>query len=298
MERFTHSICPICGSHELQLDLHLKDHSISGEEFDIFSCGNCGFRFTQNAPSEQEIAPYYQSEDYISHSNTKKGFVNRAYHIVRNIMLGRKHKLVKRLTQGKRLLDMGCGTGYFLNYMKENGYNVKGVEIDEGARNFGQQQFGVDIVAPDEMMTGSTDEVFDVITLWHVLEHIYELDAYVTRLKELLHDDGHLIIAVPNRSSVDASHYGPFWAAYDVPIHLWHFTPDTLTRLAEKHGLELIEINSLPFDPFYISMLSSKYRGDGLSLMKGAWIGFKSFLKGSANPKKASSPVYVLKKAA
>ncbi len=296
MERFTHSHCPICNSEDIKLEFGLKDHSISKEDFELFRCGQCTFLFTQNAPAATEIAAYYKSEDYISHSNTKKGFVNRAYHIVRNIMLGKKHRLITGLKTGNRLLDMGCGTGYFAHFMKERGFEVKGVEIDHDAREFGKTTFGLDIVAPDEMMTGEVTDKYDVITLWHVLEHIYDLDEYMKRLYDLLDDNGYLIIAVPNSNSYDAKHYQSFWAAYDVPIHLWHFTPDTLNRLAEKHKFKQERLESLPFDPFYISMLSAKYKKTPMSILQGGIIGFISFLKGSMNSRNASSPIYVFKK--
>ncbi|MBO6518356.1 MAG: class I SAM-dependent methyltransferase [Bacteroidia bacterium] len=296
MALFTHTVCPLCGGNHLQREMKVTDHSNSKEDFELYRCSTCSFLFTQNAPAAEEIGPYYQSENYISHSDTKEGFVNKAYHMVRDFMLGRKYTLVKKLSTGKRLLDMGCGTGYFPNYMKNKGFDVKGVEIDSGARKFGIEKFGLDIVPPETVLNQSYAETYDVITLWHVLEHIYDLDGYMQRLKSLLDDKGYLVIAVPNSDSLDAKQYKSYWAAYDVPIHLWHFTPKTLTQLAEKHGFEVTDISSLPFDPFYISMLSSKYKKSALSVIRGAFVGGLSFLNALVNTKKASSPIYILKK--
>lgn len=296
MERFNHTFCPICESDQISLEIKLTDHSISKENFELYRCGSCSFLFTQNAPAMSEIGPYYQSEDYISHSNTKEGFVNKAYHVVRDIMLGRKHNLIASLSNGKKLLDMGCGTGYFPNYMKQKGYEVTGAEIDPGAREFGKSTFGLNIVSPEEILDVSVTEKFDFITLWHVLEHIYDLDGYMKRLHDLLDENGHLLIAVPNSDSYDCKHYKEYWAAYDVPIHLWHFTPKTLGKLAEKHNFSVVKTKKLPFDPFYNSMLSAKYKKSAMPVLQGGFIGFISFLNGLFNTQKASSPIYILKK--
>ena len=289
--------CPLCGSHDIEKALATRDHSISGEAFDLCDCHGCGLRFTQNVPAPEQIGRYYQSENYISHSDTKKGLINRLYHAARDYMLRNKQKLVQSLSKQQRLLDVGCGTGYFMNHMRGQGYEVLGVEVDEGARNFGIQQFGLDVRPPAELEAGTLPGKFGVISMWHVLEHVYDPKLYLRRLHELLEADGVLMIAVPNYTSKDGQKYAAHWAAYDVPRHLWHFSPRTLTNLAKEMGFQVVGKKGMPLDPFYVSLLSEKYRNRGvLALPLGAWSGLRSFLSSLSRPEKASSIIYVLKK--
>ena len=291
-----HKKCLVCGSENFSEQLKLKDYSISKEDFDLQSCNNCSFVFTQNIPTQATIGPYYQSEDYISHSDTKEGLINSLYHTVREWMLKSKFSLLNRYSKEKTLLDVGTGTGYFLNFMKNKGYKVLGVEVDEDARNFGKEKFGLEILAPKKMLENGIHEKFDAITMWHVLEHLHEPDAYFSSYKKLLNEDGILVIAVPNCASYDAKHYGKYWAAYDVPRHLWHFTPSTMEKLGERNGFKLIEKKRLPFDAFYCSLLSEKYKGNKLFFISGFLIGGISWLQSLFNIDKTSSLTYVFKK--
>lgn len=291
-----HKHCTVCDGTELKLLLPLKDYSISKEDFEIFQCSNCQFVFTQNVPHEAEIGPYYKSEDYISHSDTNEGFINKAYHFVRKIMLSRKHRLIHGLTKGKDLLDIGCGTGYFLDFMKRKNYNTLGVEADDDARAHGIEKFGLNIHTPQDLLNGVIDSKFDIISLWHVLEHLYDPKKYLNAIHGLLKKDGFLVIAVPNCDSYDAKHYKNHWAGYDVPRHLWHFTPKTLEWIAKETEFSLVKMKTLPFDPFYVALLSEKYKGGSLALIKGGLIGFISYVKSVFNVKKSSSIIYVLKK--
>lgn len=288
--------CQVCNSSAIQAVTQIKDHSITKETFELHKCMECGFLFTQHAPEESESGRYYQSEDYISHSNTSKGLVSRLYHVVRDIMLGRKYKLVNSLGSNKNLLDVGSGTGYFLNFMKQKGYATFGIEIDEKAREFSKKQFGLDVNTPEYLKNGGITQKFGYITLWHVLEHLYDPNAYLKTFHSLLEHNGHLIIAVPNHACFEAKYYGTYWAAYDVPRHLWHFTPETLEKIAVKNNFKLVEKKMMPFDPFYNSLLSEKYKNSTLGLVQGFMIGFVSFLKGLINVNKSSSVIYVLKK--
>jgi len=296
METVQYKTCPVCGHNELSAFLKVQDHSISKQDFQLVSCSECSFTLTQNPPSESEIGPFYSSEDYISHSDTNKGLVNKLYHQVRSYMLGRKKALVNKHIKGKRLLDVGSGTGYFLNHMKEAGYETKGIEVSEEATKIALEKFGLDISPPSELLQKKLKGGYDAITLWHVLEHLYDLNTYMETFHELLNDTGALIIAVPNKNSPDAAKYKDFWAAYDVPRHLWHFTPKTMEKLAKKHGFELKTMKMLPFDAFYNCLLSEKYRGNSMALFGGFINGFFSWLSSLFNVKKASSIVYVLKK--
>ncbi|MBK9734368.1 MAG: class I SAM-dependent methyltransferase [Saprospiraceae bacterium] len=276
--------------------MRVMDHSISKENFDILRCTSCGFLSTGNPPAESESGRYYQSEDYISHSDTARGWIFRIYHFVRNIMLKRKHTLINSLASQRNILDIGSGTGYFLHFMKNKGYKTYGIEIDEQARIFSQKKFNLEVSGPEYLQKNQIKDTFGFITLWHVMEHLYDPNAYFSTFRNLLHDDGHLIIAVPNNDSFDAKHYGSYWAAYDVPRHLWHFTPQTLEKMATNHHFRLIDKKSMPFDPFYNSMLSEKYKGSTLGFLKGIGIGFISLVCGIININKASSVIYIFKK--
>lgn len=297
MSRIEIGTCAVCLSKDITSVMDVKDHSISGEMFTIGQCNQCGFRFTENPPSEASCGPYYQSEDYISHSDTSSGFVFKVYHIVRNLMLGRKYQLLQSLNTTKTLLDVGSGTGYFPNYMQAKGYKVVGVEIDDKARNYSIEKFGLTIYQPDDLKKGHIQEKFGYITLWHVLEHLYNLDDYLKLFAQHLNPDGYLIIALPNHHSFDAQIYKDYWAAYDVPRHLWHFHPQALQKLANRNGFEVVRKESMPFDPFYNAMLSEKYKGSFLSFFKAMFVGKIALFKGWYNVNYASSVIYVLRKA-
>lgn len=296
MNKITYQHCPICESEAIADIMPIKDHSISKQEFALAQCSDCGFLFTNYVPVEEEIGPYYQSEDYISHSDTQKGLTSKLYHWARKKMLKRKYKLVKGLNTGKKLLDVGAGTGYFPHEMKTNGYSVVGVEVDDNARNYAKEKFDLTIYPSLNEAFQAESENFDTITMWHVLEHVYDLHGYLQKFHHRLNTNGAVVIAVPNADSLDGQHYKDKWAAYDVPRHLWHFTPRTLAKLAELNGFKVEKMHHLPFDPFYISILSEKYKGGSLGFLKGGWIGFRSFLRGKKDVTKASSVVYILRK--
>lgn len=289
--------CPFCNEQNLKFAFFLKDHSVSKETFGISDCENCGLRFTVQAPDSQNIGKYYQSEDYISHSNTKKGFINSLYHFARNFMIQQKINWIKSFSNYKSILDIGCGTGHFLNALKQNGYKVKGVEVDEGARNFAIQNFGLSVVSPEVYLNEPSIEKYGIITLWHVLEHIHNPKEFISKIMSSLEDDGVLLVAVPNYQSTDAQFYHDYWAAYDVPRHLWHFSPSFLIKWMDENGFNLIKMKSLILDPFYVSLLSEKYKNQGRSnVIAGFLIGAYSSIISWINPSKSSSLVYVLKK--
>lgn len=290
----TYENCPLCGSENITACMKAKDHLLTCETFDIFKCLSCGFVFTQNVPPFDEIGRYYQSQDYISHSDTHKGLMNKLYHVGRTLMLKKKHAMVKKVAKGRKLLDIGCGTGYFPAFMKRKGYKVAGVEIDPKARAFAQKEFGIPVYSPEDFINHEIEGKFDVITLWHVLEHVHDFNLYFRLMLEYLKDGGSLVIALPNCSAYDARHYKEFWAGYDVPRHLWHFTPSTFKILAEKHGLKIKKMKRLPLDPFYNSMLSEKYKGNKFYMISGIVIGKLAYLESLPDIKKSSSVVYFL----
>jgi len=289
--------CPFCQSEKTKIAFFLKDHSVSKETFSLFDCEDCGLRFTNPIPEANTISKYYQSEDYISHSNTKKGIVNSLYHAARDFMIQQKINWIKSFSSKKSLLDFGCGTGHFMNALKQNGFQVKGVEIDEGARNFAINQFGLDVITPQGFLNDSSDVRFGVITLWHVLEHIHEPAVFLKKMNQCLSNDGILMIAVPNFTSYDADYYADYWAAYDVPRHLWHFSPTFLEKWLRSQGFKLITKKSLVLDPFYVSLLSEKYKNQGNgSFIAGIMIGVYATFMSWINQSKASSLLYVLEK--
>lgn len=289
--------CPFCQSGKTKIAFFLKDHSVSKETFSLYDCEDCGLRFTNPIPDETAISKYYQSDDYISHSNTKKGVVNTLYHAARDLMINQKIHWIKSFSSKSTLLDIGCGTGHFMNALKLKGFEVKGVEIDEGARNFAINQFGLDVITPQDFLKDAFGHSFGVITLWHVLEHIHEPAVFMNKINASLEKDGLLMIAVPNFTSHDAEFYADYWAAYDVPRHLWHFSPSFLEKWLLSQGFKLITKKSLVLDPFYVSLLSEKYKNQGKgSFIGGIMLGFYSSFMSWINHSKASSLVYVLEK--
>jgi SAM-dependent methyltransferase len=292
-----HNECPLCSSEEIGLLFNCNDHFISGKNFSIFKCSACGFLFTQDYPEEHDIAQYYESDDYISHSDTSKGFSNKLYRVARNLMLKKKKELIKKITGLKvgTILDIGSGTGYFASTMKKNGWRVKGIEINEKARKFSEAHFGLEVSAPDKISTFEADS-FDCITLWHVLEHFHDPFNYISEIYRLLKPGAICVIALPNSDSYDAKHYNRFWAAWDVPRHLWHFNPVTLRLFSEKSGFILENLKILPLDVFYISQLSEKYKGSPLHFLKGMTQAIIFAVLSAFKKRRSSSVIYILRK--
>ncbi len=292
-----HNKCPLCSSENAILFLKTADHFLSKEKFDLFRCNECSFVFTQDHPDEASIGHYYESEEYLSHSETKSGLFSSIYRFSRRIMLGRKVRIARELSDIKKgsILDIGSGTGYFLHAMQDTGWDVKGIEINDKARQYSISEFGLEVLDPGQLQSLQAG-IFDCITLWHVLEHFQDPFGYAQEITRLLKPGGFCIIALPNCRSYDAVHYGSYWAAYDVPRHLWHFAPDTFKIFSEKSGFELKEIRSLPLDVFYISDLSEKYKGTNLpfisGMIKGVWFSLLSMF----NKQRSSSLIYLLRK--
>ena len=289
--------CPLCGGKQLERVLTCVDHCVSGEAFYLCRCHGCGFLFTQDFPSEDEIGRYYETPGYISHTDTRKGLVNRLYHRVRTHMLKRKARLVETESHRRqgRLLDIGTGTGYFADTMQRRGWQVEATEKNADARRFTHEHFGLD-VKPADALAGLPDGSFDVITLWHVMEHLEHLNETWDQLFRLLAERGTLVVAVPNHTSYDARHYGAFWAAYDVPRHLWHFSPGTLQQLASKHGFILAARHPMPFDAFYISILTERYMRRHGAFARGCLTGLTAWFSTLARKDRSSSLIYIFRK--
>jgi SAM-dependent methyltransferase len=295
--------CPVCGSLSIKLVFNTKDHSVSGESFPIWECADCSLRFTQDVPGIHSIGRYYKSENYISHTNTSKGFINRLYQIVRKRTLRQKRKFISKITRRAEgtLLDVGSGTGAFVNEMNQNGWQVTGLEPDENARKVAKDSFHCELKSTGELFH-LLENSFDVITLWHVLEHVHDLHSYLQQFKRLLKEDGRLVIAVPNYTSFDASFYQEFWAAYDVPRHLYHFSPLSMKLLMDKSGMRIVKYKPMWFDSFYVSFLSSKYKSARLhgqgktNWLAASWTGFVSNFEALLDKKRCSSVIYIISK--
>ena len=290
--------CPVCKNSQINPLLTVTDNSVSRESFVIWQCANCSLRFTQDAPDESSIERYYKSENYISHTNTDKGLINQLYKGVRRFTLEQKGELVITTTglNNGRILDVGCGIGAFINTMQGKGWTVKGLEPDSHARKLAKKLYHIDCEEPAQLFQ-LTPASFNAITLWHVLEHVHELHGYMEQLKNLLACNGRLFIAVPNYTSLDADLYGSNWAAYDVPRHLYHFTPKAMNALVEQHGMKVISKKPMWFDSFYVSMLSSKYRNGRTSYIFSAINGLRSNLKALRDTDSCSSLIYIISKA-
>lgn len=288
--------CPICEGSNFSSKLKCKDYTVSDKTFNIDQCDSCGFLFTNPIPEENQIGKYYESEDYISHSNTSKGIINKLYQAVRNITLKRKLELVKHYAKGKKVLDIGSGTGEFLNTCKADGLEVIGIEPSESARKQSIENYNLKVYEENEINT-LDKETFDVITMWHVLEHVYHLKKRVVEIHQLLNTEGYAIIAVPNHKSYDAKHYKEYWAAYDLPRHLYHFGPNDIKKLFEENGFSLEKTYPMKFDSFYVSMLSEKYKNGKGNLIRAFRNGWYSNVKAAkAKKPEYSSQIYVLKK--
>ncbi len=284
--------CPVCEGTSFSDHSVVNDHMVSQENFTIVKCDSCGFLATSPRPADAELGKYYESEDYISHSNTKKSLFSKAYQIVRNKAVGDKRKWVEQYAQKGKLLDMGCGTAHFLNECKSKGWTISGVEPSEVARANAKTEHGIEPFASlDDLKEGG----FNAITMWHVLEHLPNLNYHFKKFNDLLASEGYLFIAVPNYESKDARHYGVHWAAWDVPIHLWHFSKESMKALALKNGFELCEVKNMPFDSFYVSLLSEKYKSGTMRPLQAFLTGLSSNMAGRSE-KNMSSLVYVLKK--
>lgn len=277
------------------LDLYLKckDYTVSRETFSIYIDKESQLLVTTPRPTVGDLSRYYDSDEYISHSDSKKSFIDKVYQTVRNYTIKQKVKLINSFnTTNKSVLDIGSGTGDFLMACKQNGWSIDGVEPNNNANKETRKKTFTEI-SKDISELGKKQ--FDVITMWHVLEHVPNLNEYISILKKILKPDGVLVVAVPNHKSYDATHYKEFWAAYDVPRHLWHFSRLSIDKLFQLANMKVTKILPMKFDSFYVSLLSEKYKTGKSNFLKAFLIGLRSNLKARSS-KEYSSLIYVIKK--
>jgi 2-polyprenyl-3-methyl-5-hydroxy-6-metoxy-1,4-benzoquinol methylase len=292
------SPCPICNKEDISTLLHTKDYSLTTEDFQIIQCANCTLEYTDPAPSKEAITPYYNFPSYISHTDTKEGLVNKMYHKVRNHTLTQKTNWVQSLFTGHKgqLLEVGAGTGAFAHSMLKKGWKVTALEPDVSSRQKALENYDINLL-PIEELFHLEPAKYEVITLWHVLEHVHDLNSYMKIFHSLLKPNGRLIIAVPNYTSYDAGYYKKYWAAYDVPRHLYHFSPLSMHYLAKKHKMSIVQKLPMWFDSFYVSLLSEKYKQSGMiGMIRAFFIGCISNLTALSNVDRGSSMIYEIKK--
>lgn len=286
--------CPWCDSNKTQINLWVKDLFLTQETFEIHECNNCGLLFTEPRPSQNEIGKYYQSEEYYSHKENKKGFIPKLYEMVKSINLKNKYNMATAgLTKGK-VLDIGCGVGDFLQTMEANGWKTTGIEPSEDAKTIACQRINATLLLPEEI-NQLQDESYDLITMWHVLEHIDDLKEEIKQLQRLLKKGGRLLLALPNFKSYDAMYYKEFWAAYDVPRHLNHFCKTSINNVFKNSELKWTNTSKLIWDAYYISYMSEKYQHHSLPLVRGTIRGMLSNITARKNGE-WSSMVYIFEK--
>ena len=283
--------CPSCGGTSFTPHIKAIDHTYSKLEFLLVKCSGCDLVFTNPRPTEEENGNYYKSADYISHTNATKGIIGTLYRWVRAINLKRKVKLLKKHHSGPKVLDIGCGTGYFPKAANAAGYKSIGVEPDADALKFAVENNKIEAY-PLEKLSSFKGE-FDTITMWHVLEHVYHLRDQLAVIRDAIKPGGLFIIALPNYKSFDGQYYGPAWAGYDVPRHLYHFEEKTVNSLVSSFGFDLIDVQPMKFDAYYVSMLSEKHKGG--STLKAFFKGLKSNKNANTGISPYSSQIYVFK---
>lgn len=268
----------------------VKDYSFSKEIFELHHNPEYDLLITFPKPTLEKLPSYYESEDYISHTDGKRSLFERMYHLIKNIALKNKVKLINAQSEKGKLLDIGAGTGDFLVVAKKDGWQTTGIEPSSKAKTIAINK-GVNLT---DNLSDLESHSFDVITMWHVLEHVPNLDDYIIELKRLLKPTGTILIAVPNFKSFDANYYGRFWAAFDVPRHIWHFSKTAIEKLFAEKKMKLVEVLPMKFDSFYVSLLSEKYKTGKMNFIKAFFVGLKSNANGKQT-KEYSSHIYVIK---
>lgn len=285
--------CPWCGSNKAQINLWLKDEFLTKKDFHICECLNCGLLYTMPRPSKEKIGAYYKSDEYYSHQENKKGFVPRLYEAIKKINLKHKFRLASRDLPVGKLLDIGCGVGDFLHVAENKGWQCTGVEPSEEAREIARQRIKGDLLYSEDLEQ-LPDQSFDLITMWHVLEHVDDLKWQVAQLQRLIKPNGRIVIAVPNYRSYDGRFYNAYWAAYDVPRHLNHFNKTVITKIFKTSGLSLVSMDKLVWDAYYISFMSEQYKHHFMPLVRGVFRGLVSNAKARRSGE-WSSLVYVFR---
>lgn len=285
--------CPVTDS-PLSPFLTCKDHTVSGEDFQIMNNEDGTLLTTNPRPNQEDLGKYYESDEYISHTDSKKGLMERVYQTVRNFSLRTKRKLIHKYLAKGSILDIGCGTGDFLFEMQSNGWTVTGMEPNSEARKKAEEKLKAPLHSNPEL-SGLPSSSFDAVSMWHVLEHVPNPKKTSTQIFDLLKPGGLAIIAVPNFKSADAKMYGSLWAAYDVPRHLFHFSRTGMIDLFNDRGFTHIDNHPMVFDSYYVSLLSEKYKSGRQRWVHALINGLRSNLM-ARNTGEWSSIIYIFQK--
>lgn len=268
----------------------VRDYSVSKEIFELHHNPEYDILITFPKPSLEKLPSYYESDDYISHTDGKRSLFERAYHFIKGIALKNKLKLINEQSPKGKLLDIGAGTGDFLVVAQNDGWQITGIEPSAKAKAIAINK-GVTFA---EKLSELESHSFDIITMWHVLEHVPNLEEHIDELKRLIKPTGTIIIAVPNFKSFDADFYGKYWAAFDVPRHIWHFSKTAIEKLFAEKGMKLVKVLPMKFDSFYVSLLSEKYKSGKMNFIRAFFVGWKSNLS-AKKTKEYSSQIYIIK---
>lgn len=286
--------CPWCGSEKAQIHLWLKDEFLTQEDFQIYECKSCGLLYTEPRPNKEEIGKYYKSKAYYSHQENKKGLIPRLYEAVKSINLKTKYNLATKGMQKGKVLDIGCGVGDFLCIMDKQGWETIGIEPSEEAKEIAEKRLNHKVLKPEDLQNLETQSL-DLITMWHVLEHVDDLKEEIHQIERILRPKGRLVLALPNFKSYDAQFYNIQWAAYDVPRHLNHFCKESIVKIFKNSELELVNTNKLRWDAYYISYMSETFEHHRLPLLRGAFRGMISNCK-ARKSNEWSSRVYIFER--
>ena len=267
--------CPICKNQDFSLVLNTADHFLTNEKFDLVKCNQCSLVFTNPIPTRDHLGSYYESSEYLSHKPEQKSLRNFVYRLVRKININRKYRLVSGYQASGSLLEIGIGTGELLNHFNQNGWETTGIEPNESARKYAISNYRLDVFEENKL-NALPENSFDVIMLWHVMEHVYDLHERMQQIKRLLKKNGFVFIAVPNLRSPDFKKYKEYWAGLDVPRHLYHFTESSVSNLVNRYSLNIIAKYPMKFDAYYVSLLSEKYLGNRSPYFSALINGFKS----------------------
>ncbi len=286
--------CPVCQSTNIIKKFDVKDYFLTQENFSIWQCKSCGLLFTNPIPKGQNLGKYYESPDYLSHDTSSSGVIGKLYQFLRKINIARKYKIITNLKNSGNILDIGCGTGELLNYFQNQNWSCLGIEPNEPARKFAKAHYNLKVEEEQSLET-IPSQSFDIISMWHVLEHVPDVNERIIQVKRILKNNGHLIIALPNPISRDSNYYKTYWAGLDVPRHLYHFSPQAFENLANRHNLEIIHTLPLKMDAYYVSLLSERYMKNTMPVFRALLNGTKSNLSAKKTGN-YSSLIYVLNK--
>lgn len=286
--------CPVCDGQKFVPFMETTDFRATHEAFALLRCAGCGLVVTQPQPTPDVIGGYYETEDYISHAARARSAMDSIYYGVRSWMAKRKHGLLRKFARGKNLVDIGAGSGHFAAHMRQEGWSVEALEPSANARKVAHEMHGINLHDTSQLFE-FPDGQADVVTMWHVLEHVHDPNAYLQEIFRVLTFNGVLFLALPNHKSTDAAFYGHFWGAWDVPRHLWHFHPGAVAQILRRHGFNIVKRYRMPFDAFYVAFLSEKYKKRGW-LLRGFLVGACSVFVSLFSIKRSSSVIYVVRK--